>query len=117
MKKKKQQGEKKRRISWEVWFLLIFVAAVGAGVLWTNKHFYSESTIVKAVITDIRQMYRGKYNNVWNVEYRYTVDGKTYTNDDDFFNKSDYGNRQIGDTITIEVSKRKPSASRYVADK
>ncbi len=51
---------------------------------------------------------------MWNVEYRYTVDGKTYTNDDDFFNKSDYGDHIIGDTITIEVSKKNPKASRYI---
>lgn len=31
MKKKKQQKGKKRRTSWEVWFWLIFVVAVGIG--------------------------------------------------------------------------------------
>lgn len=41
IKKKKQQRGKKRGPSWEVWFMLIFVVAVGIGVLWTNKHFYS----------------------------------------------------------------------------
>lgn len=54
---------------------------------------------------------------MWYVVYCYTVDGKTYTGDEDFFNKSDYGDRQIGDTITIEVSKRYLEASRSVDDK
>ena len=114
--KTKQQQKKKKRLSWEVWFLLIFAAAIGIGVLWTEKCIYAESTTAKAVITDIRQMYsRGQYKNImWNVEYRYTVDGKTYTNDDDFFNKSDYGDHKIGDTITIEVSKKNPEAGRYI---
>ena len=117
MKKKMQQKKKKRGLSWEVWFWLIFVVAVGIGILWTNKHFYSESENVKAVITHIGQRYRGNYMNMWYVVYRYTVDGKTYTNDDDFFTKSQYGDRKIGDTITIEVSKRNPETSRYVDDK
>lgn len=112
--KKKQPQKKKKRLSWEVWFLLIFAAAIGIGVLWTEKYIYAESTTAKAVITDIRQMYRGQFKLMWNVEYRYTVDGKTYTNDDDFFNKSDYGDHKIGDTITIEVSKKNPEASRYI---
>lgn len=112
--KKKQPQKKKKRLSWEVWFLLIFAAAIGIGVLWTEKCIYAESTTAKAVITDIRQMHRGKRGFVWNVEYRYTVDGKTYTNDDVFFNKSDYGDHKIGDTITIEVSKKNPEAGRYI---
>ena len=114
--KNKQPQKKKKRLSWEVWFLLIFAAAIGIGVLWTEKCIYAESTTAKAVITDIRQMYsRGQYKNImWNVEYRYTVDGKTYTNDDNFFNKSDYGDHKIGDTITIEVSKKNPEAGRYI---
>ena len=114
--KTKQPQKKKKRLSWEVWFLLIFAAAIGIGVLWTEKCIYAESTTAKTVITDIRQMYsRGQYKIImWNVEYRYTVDGKTYTNDDDFFNKSDYGDHKIGDTITIEVSKKNPEASRYI---
>ena len=112
--RKKQPQKKKKRLSWEVWFLLIFAAAIGIGVLWTEKYIYAESTTAKAVITDIRQMYRGQFKLMWNVEYRYTVDGKTYTNDDDFFNKSDYGDHKIGDTITIEVSKKNPEASRYI---
>ena len=91
-----------------------FAAAIGIGVLWTEKCIYAESTTAKAVITDIRQMRRGKRGFVWNVEYRYTVDGKTYTNDDDYFNKSDYGDHKIGDTITIEVSKKNPEAGRYI---
>jgi cytoskeletal protein RodZ len=59
MKKTKQQKKsqkKKKRLSWEVWFLLIFAAAIGIGVLWTEKCIYAESTTAKAVITDIRQM-------------------------------------------------------------
>ena len=114
--KTKQPQKKKKRLSWEVWFLLIFAAAIGIGVLWTEKCIYAESTTAKAVITDIRQMYsRGQYKIImWNVEYRYTVDGKTYTNDDNFFNKSDYGDHKIGDTITIEVSKKNPEAGRYI---
>ena len=114
--KKKQPQKKKKRLSWEVWFLLISATAIGIGILWTEKCIYAESTTAKAVITDIRQMYsRGQYKNImWNVEYRYTVDGKTYTNDDNFFNKSDYGDHKIGDTITIEVSKKNPEAGRYI---
>ena len=42
------------------------------------------------------------------------MDGKTYTNDEVFFNKSDYGDHKIGDTITIVVSKKNPEAGRYI---
>ena len=50
---------------------------------------------------------------MWCVEYQYVVNGKIYTNDDDFFNKSDYGDRQVGDTIIIEVSSYNADVSRW----
>ena len=50
---------------------------------------------------------------MWKVEYQYTIDGKTYINDEEFFNKSDYGDRQVGDSITIEVSSNNSEASRW----
>jgi cytoskeletal protein RodZ len=104
--KKKQPQKKKKRLSWEVWFLLIFAAAIGIGVLWTEKYIYAESTTAKAVITDIRQMYRGRCGFVWNVEYRYTVDGKTYTNDDDFSTSPTTA------TIKLEIPSQLKSAKR-----
>ncbi|MBR4714577.1 MAG: hypothetical protein IKP34_00185 [Bacteroidales bacterium] len=51
--------------------------------------------------------------NKWRVEYQYIVDGKTYKDDEEFFLKYDYGDRQVGDTIYIELSSTTPDASRW----
>ena len=50
---------------------------------------------------------------MWRVEYRYTVDDKTYTDDEEFWHKADYGDRQVGDTIYIELSSTTHDASRW----
>ena len=50
---------------------------------------------------------------MWKVEYQYIVDGKTYTCDEEFFHKSDYGDLQVGDTIGVRVSSTKAAVSRW----
>ncbi len=50
---------------------------------------------------------------MWKVEYQYIVDNKTYTGDEEFFNKADYGDLQVGDTINIEVSSTKTEVNRW----
>jgi len=50
---------------------------------------------------------------MWRVEYQYIVDGETHTNDEEFFHKYDYGDRQVGDTITVEVSSTSAEVSRW----
>ena len=50
---------------------------------------------------------------MWKVEYQYIVDNKTYTGDEEFSNKADYGDLQVGDTINIEVSSTKTEVNRW----
>ncbi|MCQ2298588.1 MAG: DUF3592 domain-containing protein [Bacteroidales bacterium] len=65
-----------------------------------------------AQITRISTIFRGKAGYMWKVEYQYSIDDKTYKDDEEFFHKSDYGDRQIGDTIIVEVSTNNPGTSR-----
>ena len=95
--------------------IILLVLAALVFVWWsiTNYKYWRSYEQYPARITRIYQIYRGNYNNMWRVEYQYIVDNKTYTDDEEFFNKADYGDLQVGDTINIEVSSTKTEVSRW----
>ena len=92
---------------------IIFLLAVALLVIiwWriTDLKYWQSYELYPAQITRIYSIYGGK----WRVEYQYIVDGKTYKDDKEFFHKYDYGDRQVGDTITVEVSSTSTEASRW----
>ena len=93
-------------------YIIFLLAVVLLGIIWwriTDVKYWQSYELYPAQITRIYSIYGGK----WRVEYQYIVDGKTYTNDEEFFHKYDYGDRQVGDTITVEVSSTKAEASRW----
>lgn len=96
---------------------IIFLLAVALLIfIWwriTDVKYWQSYELYPAQITRIYSVYSGNMNNMWRVEYQYIVDGKTYKNDEEFFNKYDYGDRQVGDTIIIEVSSTSAEASRW----
>lgn len=96
---------------------IIFLLAVALlGIIWwriTDVKYWQSYELYPAQITRIYQIYAGHYNHMWRVEYQYSVDGKIYTDDEEFWNKSDYGDCQVGDTIYIELSSTTPDASRW----
>ena len=96
---------------------IIFLLAVALLVIiwWriTEYKYWRSYELYPAQITRIYQIYAGHYNHMWRVEYQYSVDGKKYTDDEEFFHKYDYGDLQVGDTITIEVSSTSAEASRW----
>ncbi len=92
--------------------LLVLAALVFVWWRYTDNKYWRSYEQYPAQITKISQIYQ----QMWRVEYQYTVDGTTYTDDEEFFNKADYGDRQVGDTITIEVSTAKTSVSRWNPD-
>ena len=95
--------------------IFLLVLAISIIIWWriTDLRYWQNYKKYPAQITKIYQVYRGKYKTMWCVKYQYVVNGKVYTNDDDFFNKSDYGDRQVGDTIIIEVSSYNADVSRW----
>lgn len=113
-RKLKRQPQKKREkiILWEWLFLIIFVIAVAIGYWWTQKHYYSESEITKAVITKTTVRYNGHYQHILEVEYQYTFEGKTYTATENTYNFDHH----VGDTIEIEVSKEYNDVSQLLND-
>ena len=96
---------------------IIFLLAVALlGIIWwriTEYKYWRSYELYPAQITRIYQIYAGHYNHMWRVEYQYSVDGKKYTDDEEFFNKADYGDLQVGDTINIEVSSTKTEVNRW----
>ena len=110
-KKKKQPAkETNKKNLWEWLFILIFVLAAGIGYFWTQKHYYSESETVKAVITNTNWRYNGGYSHILEVEYQYTIGGRTYTGTDNTYQKEHY----VGDTIEVEVSKKYNDVSQLL---
>ena len=112
-KKKSTFSPKSNHTRNSIIFLSVFAFLV---FIWwgiTNIKYWRSYEPYPARITRISQIYRGNYNNMWRVEYQYIVDGNTYTGDEDFFNKSDYGDRQVGDTIYVDVSSKKYGVSRW----
>lgn len=119
-KKRKKKRKKKSTIppeSNEIRFYIIFLLVLAAlGFIWwriTEYKYWRSYELYPAQITRIYQIYAGHYNHMWRVEYQYSVDGKIYTDDEEFWNKSDYGDCQVGDTIYIELSSTTPDASRW----
>jgi hypothetical protein len=113
MKKKKAVAPKSNYTRNSIIFLLVVAGTVAIWGVVCNLKYWKSYELYPAQITRIYQTYRGKYNLMWRVEYQYTVDGKTYKDDEEFFNKSDYGDRQVGDSITIEVSSNNSEVSRW----
>ena len=119
-KKKRKKKRKKQAVAQEsnqtrisIIFLLLLVAL---GFIWwriTEYKYWRSYEKYPAQITRIYQIYSGHYNHMWRVEYQYTVDGEIYTDDKEFWHKADYGDRQVGDTIYIDVSSNKAEASRW----
>ena len=97
------------------YIIFLLVLALLAIIWWriTEVKYWQSYELYPAQITRIYQIYAGHYNLMWRVEYQYSVDGKIYTDDEEFWNKSDYGDRQVGDTIYIELSSTTPDASRW----
>jgi len=95
--------------------IILLVLAALVFVWWriTEYKYWRSYELYPAQITRIYQIYAGHYNHMWRVEYQYIVDNKTYTDDEEFFNKADYGDCQVGDTIYIELSSTTPDASRW----
>ena len=95
--------------------IILLVLALLVIIWWriTDVKYWQSYEQYPAQITRIYSVYRGKFNNMWRVEYQYIVDGKTYKDDEEFFHKYDYGDLQVGDTITIEVSSTSAEASRW----
>lgn len=119
-KKRKKKSKKKTTIPPESNYtrnsiIILLVLAALVFVWWsiTNYKYWRSYEQYPAQITRIYQIYRGHYNNMWKVEYQYIVDNKTYTGDEEFFNKADYGDLQVGDTINIEVSSTKTEVNRW----
>ena len=108
MKKKNHAKETEKKSRWEWWFAIIFVLAVGVGYFWTQKHYYSESETVKAVITNTLLRYNGKYSHILEVEYQYTIGGVTYTGTENTF----HFELKVGDTIDVEVSRKHNDVSQ-----
>ena len=116
-KKRKKQGKavapKSHYIRNSIIFLLVVAAFFAIWDIYCKHKYWRTYELYPAQITRVYQIYGGHYNIMWRVEYQYTMDGKTYKDDVEFFNKSDYGDRQVGDTITIEVSSNSPDVSRW----
>ena len=114
--KQKHRAEKqllekklKKERRWQWGFLLFFVFAVAVGYFWTQKHFYSESEIVKAVITNTLVRNTGGYGNkILEVKYQYTIGGVTYTGTENTF----HFELRVGDTIDVEVSREHNDVSQ-----
>lgn len=108
-KKQLLAKELKKERRWQWGFLLIFVFAMGGGYFWTQKHFYSESEIVKAVITKTLMRRTGGYGNkILEVKYQYTIGGVTYTGTENTF----HFELRVGDTIDVEVSREHNDVSQ-----
>lgn len=108
-RKKKPAKETEKKSRWEWWFAIIFVLAVGVGYFWTQKHYYSESEIVKAVITNTLMRSTGGYGNkILEVKYQYTIGGVTYTGTENTF----HFELRVGDTIDVEVSRKHNDVSQ-----
>lgn len=121
MGKKKKKQKKKQTLPEKSNYtrnsiIFLMVCAVLSFIWWiyTDLKYWQSYEIYPAQITDIHRVYRGKFNNMWNVEYQYSVNGKTYKDDEDFFKKSDFGNRNVGDTIYVKVSSSDHDASRLM---
>ena len=108
MKKKNHAKETEKKCRWEWWFAIIFVLAVGGGYFWTQKHYFSESETVKAVITNTLLRYNGKCSHILEVEYQYTIGDKTYTAKENTFHME----LRVGDTIEVEVSRKHNDVSQ-----
>ena len=95
--------------------IILLVLALLFFIWWriTEVKYWQSYELYPAQITRIYSVYSGKMNYMWRVEYQYIVDGKTYKDDEEFFHKYDYGDRQVGDTITVEVSSTSAEASRW----
>ena len=119
MKKKRKKKQKKavapksNDTRNSIIFLLVIAGAMAIWGVVCHFKYWKSYEEHPAQITRIYQIYRGHINLMWKVEYQYTIDGKTYINDEEFFYKSDYGDRQVGDSITIEVSSNNSEASRW----
>jgi len=112
-KHKKAVAQKSNDTRNSIIFLLVVAGAVAIWGVFCHFKYWRSYEVRPAQIIRIYQVYRGHCNIMWKVEYQYTIDGKTYKNDEEFFNKSDYGDRQVGDSITIEVSSNNAEASRW----
>ncbi len=112
-KKKKAVSQKSNETRNSIVFLLVFAGVLAIWGIFCHFKYWRSYEVHPAQITRIYQVYRGHYNIMWKVEYQYTVDGKTYKDDEEFFNKSFYGDRQVGDSITIEVSSNNSEVSRW----
>ena len=113
IKKKPTVSKKSNYTRNSIIILLVLTALI---IIWwriTDLKYWHNYEQYPAQITRIYSIYSGKFNNMWRVEYRYFVDGKTYTDDEEFFHKYDYGDRQVGDTITVEVSSNNADVSRW----
>ncbi len=97
------------------YIIFLLVLALLFFIWWriTEVKYWQSYELYPAQITRIYSVYSGKMNYMWRVEYQYIVDGKTYKDDEEFFHKYDYGDLQVGDTITIEVSSTSAEASRW----
>lgn len=111
----KKQARKKNLVYLGV--TLLVVCAVMVGHYLTRRHWWSEYNIQQAVITDIHHSGLTLQNSRWVIVYQYTAYGKTYHSEDRFFNETDFGDWQIGDTITIRVSRKDPDVSEIDIDK
>ena len=79
------------------------------GYFWTQKHFYSESETVKAVITNTLVRNRVGYGSkILEVKYQYTIGGVTYTGTENTF----HFELRVGDTINVEVSREHNDVSQ-----
>lgn len=112
-KKKPTVSKKSNYTRNSIIFLLVLATVLFIWWRITDLKYWQSYEQYPAQITRIYSVYSGKINNMWRVEYQYTVDGKTYTDDEEFFHKYDYGDRQVGDTIYIEVSSTSADASRW----
>ena len=108
-KKQLLAKELKKERRWQWGFLLFFVLAVVGGYFWTQKHFYSESETVKAVITNTLVRNRVGYGSkILEVKYQYTIGGVTYTGTENTF----HFELRVGDTIDVEVSREHNDVSQ-----
>ena len=117
MKKKTKNKKSKNRNRIYLGITLLFVCAAIAGHYLTRRHWWSEYSLQQAVITDIHHSGMTLKHSRWVIVYQYTVYGKTYNSEDLFFNKTDFGDWQTGDTITIRVSGKDPSVSEIDKNK
>lgn len=93
-------------------FLLVFFGLIFLWKIRCDYKYWRSYDVYHGQITRIHTAFRGKAGDMWTVEYIYTIDGKTYKDDEEFFHKSDYGDHQVGDTIIVEVSANNPKVSR-----